>query len=143
MQFVDQPDGRDPVRFPISIVDDDQDVRDGLGFMLEARGFEFRAFASGPEFLDRLDELGPSAVLLDIRMPGMDGLDVLRALRAAGLGWPVIMMTGHGEAGLAVSSISGGALDFLQKPFEEKLLLEALRAAGRVLSAIDPAARLD
>jgi two-component system response regulator FixJ len=107
--------------------------------MLEARDREARLFENGRAFLAALPALGPGTVLLDIRMPGLDGLDVLRAIKAQGVAWPVIMMTGHGDAGYAVAALRGGAIDLLQKPFEEDLLNSALAAAERQLARLDAA----
>jgi two-component system, LuxR family, response regulator FixJ len=120
--------------FPIYIVDDDAFVRDGLAFMLEARDREARPFASGRDFLAALPQLPPGAVLLDVRMPDLGGFDVLRALKAEGVTWPVIMMTGHGDAGYAAAALREGAIDLLQKPFREELLQSAMEAAQAMLA---------
>lgn len=117
------------------IVDDDRDVRSSIAFMLAAEGRDSRCFASGSEFLKALPELEPGCVLLDVRMPGVSGLDVLRDLSERGLDWPVVMMTGHGEQEIATQAIMLGATDFVEKPFAEDLLLNSLERASTRLTA--------
>lgn len=119
--------------FVLYIVDDNEDVRNSISFMLATCGQQCRAFAGGGEFLEAVPNLQPGCVLLDIRMPGVDGLEVLFELKQAGIDWPVLVMTGHGEVALAVQAMKLGALDFLEKPFEETLLLSCLERAGAML----------
>lgn len=119
--------------YPTYIVDDDPQIRVSLAILLEVASVGTRAFASGDEFLGALDGLDPGCILLDIRMPGSDGLAVLKELRTLGIAWPVIVMTGHGEVATAVSAMKLGALEFLEKPFREEELLEALRRASDAL----------
>lgn len=111
------------------IIDDDRDVRASIAFMLAAEGWESLCFASGTEFLSGLPELGPGCVLLDVRMPGISGLDVLQDMASRGIDWPVVMMTGHGEQEIATQAIMLGAIDFVEKPFAEDLLLNCLDRA--------------
>lgn len=117
--------------FPrIYLVDDDSAVRRSVGFMLKTSGFEVGMYESGAELLKATAQLEPGCILLDIRMPGMDGLEVQRALRAKGVTYPVIFMTGHGDVSLAVQAMKAGAVDFIEKPFERSVLLQALEVAA-------------
>lgn len=113
-------------RRQIYLVDDDDAVRRSAGFMLKTSGFAVEPFASGVEFLKCVDELAPGCILLDVRMPGMDGLEVQRVLGERGITFPVIVLTGHGDVNVAVAAMKAGALDFIEKPFEKAVLLSAL-----------------
>lgn len=109
----------------VYLIDDEDAIRRSAGFMLKTSGFQVKAFESGVVFLkEREPELG--CVLLDIRMPGMDGLAVQRTLRERGSNLPVIVMTGHGDVNVAVQAMKAGAIDFIEKPFEKAVLLSAL-----------------
>jgi two-component system response regulator FixJ len=118
---------------PTYIVDDEPDVRSAIAFMLEAAGGTTKTFGSGAEFLAAVPALAPGCILLDIRMPGQSGLDLLRILVSSGVNWPVVIMTGHGEVSNAVQAMRGGATDFIEKPFEESLLHSCLGNAARLL----------
>lgn len=109
----------------VYLVDDDEAIRRSAGFMLKTSGFTVKSFATGLEFLKER-ELAPGCVLLDVRMPGMDGLEVQKALRERGDDQPVIVMTGHGDVSVAVKAMKEGAVDFIEKPFEKATLLEAI-----------------
>jgi two-component system response regulator FixJ len=109
----------------VYLVDDEEAIRRSAGFMLKTSGFQVKPFPSGVEFLKE-KELEPGCVLLDIRMPGMDGLEVQRALHDRGSTLPVIVMTGHGDVTVAVQAMKGGAVDFIEKPFEKAVLMSAL-----------------
>jgi len=112
----------------IHVVDDDPAMRDSLRMLLEASGFTVRAYDSASAFLDGgQSELG--CVLTDVRMPEIDGLTLLRRLREMGVRLPVIVMTGEGDIALAVQAMKAGAVDFLEKPFGDELLLDALDRA--------------
>ncbi|MBL0115417.1 MAG: response regulator transcription factor [Sphingomonadales bacterium] len=113
-------------RRQIYLVDDDDAVRRSAGFMLKTSGFAVEPFASGVEFLKEVEALAPGCILLDVRMPGMDGLEVQRALGERGITFPVIVLTGHGDVNVAVAAMKAGALDFIEKPFEKAVLLAAL-----------------
>jgi len=113
-------------RRQIYLVDDDDAVRRSAGFMLKTSGFAVEPFASGVEFLKGVEALAPGCILLDVRMPGMDGLEVQRALGERGIAFPVIVLTGHGDVNVAVAAMKAGALDFIEKPFEKAVLLAAL-----------------
>ena len=117
----------------VHVVDDDRDVRLSISFMLGAAAFDSRPFASGQDFLDALPDLAPGAVLLDIRMPEIDGFQVMTELGARGVDWPVVVMTGHGEVAIAVRAMKLGAVDFIEKPFGEEILVSSLERAFELL----------
>lgn len=110
----------------VHLVDDDEAIRRSVGFMLKTSGFHVRTYESGVELLKAAPNLEPGCVLLDIRMPAMDGLEVQAALRDKGVTLPVIIMTGHGDVSLAVQAMKAGAVDFIEKPFEKAVLLSAI-----------------
>jgi two-component system response regulator FixJ len=109
----------------VHLVDDDEAVRRSVGFMLKTSGYEVKFYPSGKELLNQ-KHLSPGCILLDIRMPGMDGLEVQEALRDRGVTLPVIIMTGHGDISLSVRAMKAGAIDFIEKPFEKAVLMSAL-----------------
>lgn len=113
----------------IYIVDDDEDVRRSLQLLLEVCGLAVRAFESGADFLDAVGGLSPGTVLLDLRMEGMDGITVLNELAARRFPWPIIMMTGHGEPDVGLEATAAGAAAFIEKPFDELLLLRYVEEA--------------
>lgn len=110
----------------VHLVDDDEAIRRSVGFMLKTSGYHVRTYESGIELLKGAPNLEPGCVLLDIRMPGMDGIEVQRALREKGVTLPVVIMTGHGDVSLAVQAMKAGAVDFIEKPFEKAVLLSAI-----------------
>jgi two-component system response regulator FixJ len=134
----------------VHLVDDDEAIRRSVGFALKTSGFRVRAYESGVEFLKSASKLEPGCILLDIRMPGMGGLEVQSALRDKGIGLPVIIMTGHGDVSLAVQAMKAGAVDFIEKPFEKAVLLGAIehgverlkKSAANVDRADEAAVRL-
>ena len=113
----------------IYILDDDQDVRQSLVALLESAGLNCVAFESGNDFLVRITEQAPTCAIMDIRMPGVNGLELLAIMRNRGLTLPVIVITGHGDIATAVQSMKLGAVDVLQKPFPEESLLNAIKSA--------------
>ena len=120
----------------VYIVDDDDAIRRSVGFALKTSGFHVRAFENGADLLKSAADLDSGCILLDIRMPGMDGLEVQEALKAKGITLPVIIMTGHGDVSLAVRAMKAGAVDFIEKPFQKAVLLGALEQAfGRLRHA--------
>jgi len=125
----------------VYIVDDDDAVRRSAGFMLKTSGFEVHTYASGIEFLKEVKKLDPGCVLLDVRMPDMDGLEVQQELNAHGIAMPVIVLTGHGDVATAVQAMKGGASDFLEKPFEKANLLDAIRRGTEKIGRKDEASR--
>ena len=121
----------DPVVF---VVDDDEAVRDSLAIMLEAEGFTVEAHASGRAFLEQLVPERKGCVVADVRMPDMDGLELLERLMARGGGsagalLPVIIITGHGDVPMAVRAMKAGAVDFIEKPFTPEVIVEIVRRA--------------
>ena len=118
----------------VYVVDDDRDVRRSLSFMLSASDIRSYPFGSGTDFLDSLTDLEPGCVLLDLRMPKMDGFDVMGALKERDVDWPIIVMTGHGEVQTAVRAMKLGAVDFIEKPFSENALLSSFENAFALLA---------
>jgi len=118
----------------VHLVDDDASVRRSVGFMLKTSGHRVQTYESGAELLRNSAQLERGCILLDIRMPGMDGLEVQQALQEKGVGLPVIIMTGHGDVGLAVKAMKAGAVDFIEKPFEKIVLSSSLDEGFRRLS---------
>lgn len=113
----------------VYVIDDDGDVRQSLHFLLGASSIRVWPFAEAGDFFDLLPTLKPAPILLDVRMPKMDGLEVLGELRRRDVAWPVIMLTAHGDIATAVRCIKLGAIEFLEKPFESELLDTALTTA--------------
>jgi two-component system response regulator FixJ len=113
----------------VYVIDDDPAMRDSLEFLLDSAGFKVRLFEAAGSFLEQLPGLGFGCVVSDIRMPGMSGMNLLRNLKASRADLPVVIMTGHGDIPLAVEAIKLGALDFLEKPFEDERLVAAIRKA--------------
>ena len=113
----------------IYIVDDDEAFRDSLRWLLESNGFEIELFTSAKGFLDSYNSGKPGCVVLDIRMPGMTGLELQEKLNKKGIRTPVIFVTGHGDIPMAVSAVKRGAMDFIEKPFNESEMLELIRNA--------------
>ena len=111
----------------IFIVDDDAAVRDSLRMMLQAAGYQVEQFASAQEFLPHAARQG--CLIADIRMPGMTGLELQEELASRGIQIPVIIITGHGDVPLAVRAMRAGAIDFIEKPFDESTILASLARA--------------
>ncbi|MEM9407725.1 MAG: response regulator [Acidobacteriota bacterium] len=113
------------------LVDDDDAFRDSLAVLCDSVGFEVEEFRSAREFLDgSLDEMN-GCVLLDVRMPGMSGVELFSELKSRNFGLPVIFLTGHGDVPMAVSAMKDGAFDFMTKPFSHQELLDRVNAALR------------
>ena len=110
----------------VHVVDDEDAVRRSLDFALRTAGFEVEKWPDGETFLKGADRSAQACVLLDVRMPGMDGLQVQQEMAALGFNLPVIVLTGHGVIATAVRAMHAGAVDFLEKPFERERLLHAL-----------------
>jgi FixJ family two-component response regulator len=124
----------------VYVVDDDRDVRLMLSYMLGEADLQSRPFASGTDFLASVPDLKPGCVLLDVRMPDMDGLAVMAELSRRSIDWPVVFMTGHGEVAVAVEAMKLGAIDFLQKPFSEEGLLACFERGFALLEQRSAAA---
>jgi len=117
----------------VHLVDDDAAIRRSIGFMLKTSGHRVESYESGTDLLKASSHLDQGCILLDIRMPGMDGLEVQQALQEKGVTLPVIIMTGHGDVTLAVKAMKAGAVDFIEKPFGKEALLGSLDEGYRRL----------
>lgn len=125
----------------VHIIDDDAAMRDSLGFLLQVNRIPYRVFESAVAFLEGLPEDG-GCVLTDVRMPEMNGIEMVRRLKEQGYRAPVIVMTGHADVPLAIEAMKAGVVDFIEKPFDEDLLLSAIRTAlqqGKAKSEQDAA----
>lgn len=134
----------------VHVVDDDEAIRQSAGFLLTKAGYAVNRYADGTTFLRAVTAETTGCVLLDVRMPDVDGLEVQARLSQRGIGLPIIMLTGHGDVTLAVRAVKAGAVEFLEKPFERSVLLRAIelaldRAANSArndLAAADAMARI-
>lgn len=113
----------------VYVIDDDPTIRDSLDFLLGSANFNVTLFDTAAGFLDSHSGLGFGCVVSDVRMPGIDGMDLLRRLKAHVSPLPVIIMTGHGDIPLAVEAMKLGAIDFVEKPFEDERLIGMIEAA--------------
>ena len=113
----------------VFVVDDDQEVRDALQLLMESVGLNVEAFESAQSYLDQFDPERPGCLVLDVRMPGMSGLDLQARLAAERLHPPVIVITGHGDVPMAVRAVQAGAVDFIEKPFNDQALLDGVHRA--------------
>lgn len=113
----------------VHIVDDEDAIRRSLDFLLRTAGYRVERWPDGATFLKAADNAVPACVLLDIRMPGLDGLEVQTRMAAAGFNFPVIVLTGHGDITVAVQAMKAGAADFLEKPFDRERLLRSVEMA--------------
>ncbi len=113
----------------VHVIDDDDAVRGSMSFLLRSADFEVEAYESAQSFLDAVKSGVSGCVVTDMRMPGMSGLDLLRQLQQLKIALPVIVVTGHGDVQLAVEAMKAGAVDFLEKPFDDRRVLEAVRMA--------------
>ena len=117
----------------IHIVDDDADVRDGLAWLFDSRGYHAATWPGGSAFLEAISPQdnvwGHAVVLLDIRMEPLSGLATFERLKQLGCPWPVLFLTGHGDVGMAVAAVKNGAWDFLEKPFQDNLLVDRVEQA--------------
>jgi two-component system, LuxR family, response regulator FixJ len=120
-----------PERGKVYIIDDDEAMRDSLDFLLDSANFEVTLFETALRFLDVLAGLDFGCVVSDVRMPGVDGIELLKRMKAAHSTFPIVIMTGHGDVPLAVEAMKLGAVDFLEKPFEDDRLIGMIEAAIR------------
>ncbi|MBQ1500248.1 MAG: response regulator transcription factor [Sphingomonas sp.] len=127
----------------VHIIDDEDSVRNSIGFMLRTTGYAVRLWSSGAAFLRELRGIEPGCILLDIRMPEIDGLQVQQQINERGAAMPVIVLTGHGDVAIAVKAMRGGAIDFLEKPFEADRLLGAIDKAFERMRESNGASRTD
>ena len=115
----------------VHVIDDDEAIRQSLEFLLHAAKMVVKTYSSAASFLEALPGIGPGCIVTDVRMPGMNGIELLRRLRELKVGVPVIVVTGHGDVPLAVEAMRIGAADFLEKPFDDEVLLASVRSALR------------
>jgi two-component system response regulator FixJ len=121
----------------IAVIDDDDALRDALAVMISAAGWRTEGYSSAEDFLANLACHRSGCALIDIRLPGMDGMALFRRLREVAPGFPVVILTGHGDVPMAVEALKAGAVDFIEKPFDPDRLLDSLGQALR----LDAAAR--
>jgi two-component system, LuxR family, response regulator FixJ len=113
----------------VHVIDDDEALRESLAFLLGAAHLEVRTYESATAFLDALPRAEPGCIITDVRMPGLSGVELLRRLNSREAVFPVIVITGHGDVPLAVEAMKLGAVDFLEKPFEDDALVTAVQSA--------------
>lgn len=113
----------------VFIVDDDPSIRAALSRLFKSVGQAARSFASAREFLEQVPGLGPGCLVLDMRLPGLSGLDLQKELAQAGLDLPIIFLTAHGSVTSSVTAMKAGAVDFLEKPVDDQTLLDAVHQA--------------
>ena len=113
----------------VHVIDDDADVRHSLAFLLSTAGLAVRVYESAVAFLKSLPDIQDGCIVTDVRMPDVDGLELQRRLKAAGNTMPVIVITGHGDIALAVEAMKVGAMDFIEKPFDDEVLLATIKSA--------------
>lgn len=115
----------------VYVIDDDEAVRQSLEFLLKTSGITVLGFESAKVFLEKLPHIKSGCIITDVRMPEITGIDLLRRMRDSGADIPVIVITGHGDVSLAVEAMKVGAVDFLEKPFDDETLLSSVRSALR------------
>ena len=120
-----------PFESTVHVIDDDEAIRDSLTFLLRTARLDVLSYPSATAFLEALPEANLSCVITDVRMPGMSGIDLLRHLRERKISVPVIVITGHGDIPLAVEAMRIGAIDFLEKPFDDEVLIASVKTALR------------
>jgi two-component system response regulator FixJ len=113
----------------VHLIDDDEHVRRALAFLLGTAGFAVKVYDSASAFLEKFEQASNGCIVSDVRMPGIDGLQLLKNLRKIGARTPVIIMTGHADVALAVEAMKAGAVDFIEKPFPDEMLINAIRTA--------------
>lgn len=115
----------------VHVIDDDPAVRDSLSFLLETANLQARTYDSAVAFLEALPEVQAGCVVTDVRMPDMTGIELVKRLKGQGFGLPIVMITGHADVPLAVEAMKAGVADFIEKPFDDEVLLAAIQAALR------------
>ncbi|MFT3728117.1 MAG: response regulator FixJ [Terricaulis sp.] len=119
--------------FVVHIVDDDEAVRDSLSFTLQASDIDVATYPSALDFLTHVGELGQGLIITDVRMPGMNGLELVARLKEQHVTLPIIVLTGHADVAMAVEAMKAGVVDFIEKPFDDNALLNAVENARRRL----------
>lgn len=119
----------------VHIVDDEESVRTSLAFLLDISGFAVRTHASAQAFLDIAPEIQNGCLVTDLRMPDIDGVELLRRLKASGTMLPAIVVTGHGDVQMAVQAMKNGAIDFIEKPFSNETIVMSIRRAVELASS--------
>lgn len=114
---------------PVFVIDDSEDVRDSLAVLLQSAGYRVRTFASALEFLGQVAPGWRGCIIADVRMPGMTGIELLNELAVRTIRLPVIVITAHADVPMAVAALKAGAVDFIEKPFRDELLLSSMKAA--------------
>jgi len=127
-----------PDRGRVYVIDDDEAMRDSLHFLLDTANYRVTLFETAVAFLDALPGLAFGCVVSDVRMPGLDGIELLKRMKADHSTFPIVIMTGHGDVPLAVEAMKLGAVDFLEKPFEDDRLVGMIETA---IHRAEPAAR--
>lgn len=128
----------------VHIVDDDEAVRNSLAFLLSGAGFAVRVHESATAFLAVAPQIRNGCLITDLRMPDMDGVELLRRLRSADAMLPAIVITGHGDVQMAVEAMKNGAIDFIEKPFSDDVLIESIgRAVNRAAEQVQSEAALE
>jgi two-component system response regulator FixJ len=120
-----------PDKGKVYVIDDDEAMRDSLNFLLDSADYNVTLFETAVKFLDVLPSLDFGCVVSDVRMPGLDGIELLKRMKAGHSTFPIVIMTGHGDIPLAVEALKLGAVDFLEKPFEDDRLIGMIEAAIR------------
>lgn len=118
----------------VFIIDDDEAIRDSLGMLMKSVGYQYEEFADAQSFLDSCSKDRNGCLVLDIRMPGMSGLDLQTKLQEMKIDLPIVFITGHGDVPMAVEAMKRGAVDFFQKPFRDQALLDCI---GQVMSRLN------
>jgi two-component system response regulator FixJ len=124
--------------YVVHVVDDEEAVRKSLAFLLATVGFPVRVHESATSFLDAAPTAGKACLVTDLKMPDLSGVELLEKLNGMGVTMPTIVITGHGDVPMAVAAMKAGAVDFIEKPFEDEVLIEAIkRAAARLDDAVE------
>ncbi len=124
--------------YVVHVVDDEEPVRKSLAFLLATAGFPVRVHESATGFLAMAPAAGKACLITDLRMPDMSGVELLERLHGMGVMMPTVVITGHGDVPMAVAAMKAGAVDFIEKPFEDEILIDAVkRAAGRLDDAME------
>jgi two-component system response regulator FixJ len=113
----------------VHVIDDDDAARDSLEFLLDCAGLKVRSYASATDFLDAAPVFDNACVIADVRMPGLSGIELVGRLKAQGITAPIIVITGHADVPLAVQAMKAGVADFIEKPFNDESILQAVRSA--------------